>query len=82
MASFPSLHKGREKRDVFPEGPENSHGWSKAAGQDVEVLVTAIKRSQVLGWGARNPPTHQTGSETAFRISTVGNIRVDLFLRR
>lgn len=41
-------------------------------GQDVEVLVTAIKRTQVLGRGARNIPTRQPGSEAAFPISMVG----------
>lgn len=71
LARFPSLHKGRQSRDVFLEGPENSRGSSQTAGQDEEVLVMAIKRSQVLGWGARNPPTGQAGSEAAFHISAV-----------
>lgn len=72
LAGFPSLRKGRENRDVFPEGPENSRGSSQTVGQDGEVLVRAIKRSQVLGRGARNTPTCQTGSEAAFHISVVG----------
>lgn len=41
-------------------------------GQDVEILVMAIKRSQVLGQGTRNTPTRRIGSEAAFYISTVG----------
>lgn len=71
LAGFPSLHKGRQSRDVFLEGPENSCGSSQTAGQDEAVLVIAIKRSQVLGWGARNPPPGQAGSEAAFHISVV-----------
>lgn len=47
----------RENRVVFLEGPEKSRGSRWAAGQDVEVLVTAIKRSQVLGRDAGNTPT-------------------------
>lgn len=71
LAGFPSLHKGRQSRDVFLEGPENSRGSSQTVGQDEEVLVMAIKRSQGLGWSARNPPTGKAGSEAAFHISTV-----------
>lgn len=71
LAACPSLHKGRQSRDVFLEGPENSSGSSQTAGQDEEILVVAIKRSQVLGWGARNPPTGQAGSEAAFHIRAV-----------
>lgn len=71
LAAVPSPHKGRQSRDVFLEGPENSCGSSQTAGQDEEALVMAIKRSQVLGWGARNPPAGQAGSEAAFHISTV-----------
>lgn len=61
----------RQSRDDFLEGPENSCESSQTAGQDEEVLVMAIKRSQVLGWGTRNPPAGQAGSGAAFHISAV-----------
>lgn len=66
---LPSLHYAKEGRTGMSSWKDQKTASSQTVGQDVEVLVTAIKRSQVLGQSARNTPGW---SEAASHISVVG----------
>lgn len=70
LVSLPYTKEGRAGMSSWKDQKIAVDGV-RLRGRMRKSSLLAIKRSQVLGWGARNPPAGQAGSEAAFHISVV-----------